>query len=58
MNTSIVNPWFVLSIALFIGCFWPLEYRRDTGLEAKQVIGYALWTIFGIVVISILLSVC
>ena len=58
MDTSIVNPYFVLSLALFIGCFWGFEYRRDTGLEAKQVIGYALWTIFGIVVISILLSVC
>lgn len=58
MDTSIVNPYFVLSIALFIGCFWGLEYRRDTGLEAEQVIGYALWTIFGIVIISILLSVC
>ena len=58
MDTSIVNPYFVLSIALFIGCFWGLEDRRDTGLEAEQAIGYALLAIFGIVVISILLSVC
>ena len=56
MDTSIVNPYFVLSIALFIGCFWGLEYRRDTGLEAEQVIGYIF--AIGIVVISILLSVC
>jgi multidrug transporter EmrE-like cation transporter len=58
MNTSIVNPWFVLSVALFIGCFWGFEYRMDTSLEAKQVVGYALWTIFGIVVISILFAAC
>lgn len=58
MDTSIVNPYFVLSVALFIGCFWGVEYRRDTSLEAEQAIGYALWTIFGIVVISILFSVC
>ena len=58
MDTSIVNPYFVLSVALFIGFFWGFEYRMDTSLEAEQAIGYALWTIFGIVVISILLSVC
>ena len=58
MDTSIVNPYFVFSIALFIGCFWGLEYRRDTGLEAEQVIGY-VWYLCGLyVVIFILLSVC
>lgn len=58
MATSIVNPWFVLSVIIFIILLWGFEYWADTSLKLKQVAGYAFSTVFGIVVISILLSVC
>jgi hypothetical protein len=58
MATSIVNPWFVLTIVLFLGAFWSFEYTYGSDLDFKHAIMYAFWTIFGIVVISILLSVC